>query len=95
MSTRVNANSVAKGFHKTLDPQVDREGLLIGLIHTEVSEAMEAHRTGDLSNMAEEFADIIIRVLDLAKHFNIDIQNAILRKMAINEARPTLHNKRY
>ncbi len=39
---------------------------VLALIHSEVSEALEAFRADDGDNFAEELADIVIRVLDLA-----------------------------
>lgn len=37
---------------------------LLGLVHTEVSEAMEAFRENDREHFLEEMADVVIRVLD-------------------------------
>jgi len=39
---------------------------ILALIHSEVSEALEAFRHNDKTNFAEELADILIRVLDCA-----------------------------
>jgi NTP pyrophosphatase (non-canonical NTP hydrolase) len=44
-----------------------------------------------LTCMEEEFADIIIRVLDNCKKLGVDIQDAIIRKHAYNMARPERH----
>jgi len=38
-----------------------------------------------------EFADIIIRVLDLCAYYNIDIETAIKEKIAYNRERPYRH----
>ena len=67
------------------------------LIHSEISEAMEADRSREptKNNIGEELADIIIRTLDLAEYlgFNMDIE--VSRKHQINKARPIRHGKRY
>jgi hypothetical protein len=38
-----------------------------------------------------EFADIIIRILDLCAYYNIDIETAIKEKIAYNRERPYRH----
>lgn len=64
-----------KGFHKKpRDP-----GMAMALIHSEVTEALEALRKGpdkpsehipEYTALEEELADIIIRVLDFAEEYN-------------------------
>lgn len=44
-----------------------------------------------LTCLAEELADIIIRCLDVAHEFEIDIGTAIIHKMKYNETRPYKH----
>jgi len=63
------------------------------LIVSEVAEAMEAHRNHQV--MAEELADIIIRVCDLAGARGINLEEAVLLKMEHNKTRQHLHGKRY
>ena len=67
------------------------------LIHSEVSEAMEAVRKEpvDYNNFVEELADIVIRVFDLAEAFKLDILEAIYIKHLINEKRPYKHGKKF
>lgn len=64
---------------------------LLALIGTEVSEAIEAERKQDLDNLAEELADIILRVGDLAAFVHIDLDKVVREKMAANDARPVRH----
>lgn len=65
----------------------------LALVHSEVSEMVEAARKGDFEGFQEEMADVFIRLLDLAGGMGIDIENAIGEKMSKNEARPFRHGK--
>lgn len=61
------------------------------LIHSEVSEALEGFRADDRANVAEELADTLIRVLDLAFGLGIDIDLETKKKIAKNRQRERLH----
>lgn len=65
----------------------------IALVSSEVGEACEAIREDNLKNLAEELADIVIRIINIAMRKHIDLQNAILHKQKINMRRNRLHNK--
>jgi NTP pyrophosphatase (non-canonical NTP hydrolase) len=70
-------------------------------LHGEVSELWEAYRAGklnvlcdkpiQLTCMEEELADIVIRVLDVARQKNIDMDRAVHLKHEYNQLRPYLH----
>jgi NTP pyrophosphatase (non-canonical NTP hydrolase) len=68
------------------------------LIITELSEIVEAIRAGagyrDL-HVQEEFADVLIRFLDLCGFLGIDLDTAVAEKRAINNDRPYKHNKAF
>ena len=64
---------------------------LLCLIHSEVSEALEAYRKDDANNLNEELADIVIRVFDMSVGLGVDIEAEILRKHTINKNRPFRH----
>lgn len=63
----------------------------LALIHSEVSEALEAYRNQNKENFAEELADIVIRVFDLCAHRGIDIAEAVAAKHVANLGRPYKH----
>lgn len=71
-------------------------GTILALIHSEVSEALEADRKGNKENFKEELADICIRVFDVCGKMDIDLEAAILKKMEFNKIRPYKHGgKKY
>lgn len=63
----------------------------ISLMHSELSEAVEAYRKGDIGNFAEELADAIIRIFDTAEFFGIDIAKRVAWKHMVNKVRPYKH----
>ena len=69
-------------------------GEILALIHSEVSEALEAYRNGNDAEIGEELADIVIRTFDLAMGWGIDIEDEMLKKMVYNTTRPRMHGKR-
>ena len=71
----------------------------IMLVVTELSEAMEAIRTGNppddklpqFDGITVELADAMIRILDLSARFKMPVAEAMLAKMAYNEGRDYRH----
>jgi hypothetical protein len=76
------------------------EPLSIVLMHRDLSKVLESLREStvkksekipDFSQVEEEFADVIIRIMDTAKVRGYDIPGAILAKMKYNDTRPYKH----
>lgn len=85
----------SKGF-TTPDTIEDTFHLLgkLALVHSELSEAVEAVRSGNADNFSEELADTIIRILDLTGTMGIDIEQAIADKMTVNCGREHKHGRK-
>ncbi len=81
-------------------------GELIALCHSELSEALEAYRSGleinetyeflemystKLEGIPIELADVVIRIADMCGHYDIDLEAAIRIKMEYNKSRPYRH----
>lgn len=64
---------------------------ILALIHSEVSEALEAFRNNDDENLFEELGDILIRVLDLAGGLGFNIQETVTEKIRKNYVRGYRH----
>lgn len=71
----------------------------IALMHSELSEALEALRHDNppsdkiegFSNLEEELADVMIRVMEFGHAKNLRLAEAILAKKAYNDKRPFKH----
>ena len=75
----------------------------LALIHSEVSEVLEALRIGNppdeklpqYSAEAVELADVLIRLLDYAGAYNIPIGDILIEKTKFNTQRERKHGKRF
>jgi NTP pyrophosphatase (non-canonical NTP hydrolase) len=65
------------------------------LIITELGEATEGLRQGNIVNFKEEIADTVIRLFDLSGFLQMNLEYEIKKKMAVNKLRPNLHNKQF
>ena len=72
------------------------DGELIALMHSELSELLEAMRTqGNKEAIAEELADCCIRIFDYCGARDINLEEALLKKIEYNKTRPYRHGKKF
>jgi len=78
-------------------------GEMLCLIHSEISEALEALRRGnppddkvpEFTSVETELADAVIRIMDLAHARGWRVSQAIEAKMKFNAGRPHKHGKEF
>ena len=74
------------------------DGEMIALMHSELSEALEALREGNWSErhgVAEELAACVIRILAFCGGRNLDLLGEIEKKMEKNKAKYRMKRKKY
>jgi len=79
---------------KTGEPTKRKFGEVVALMHSELSEALEADRKGLMDDHLPhrdgrevEFADCILRILDTAAALGLDVAGAVIEKNRYNQRR--------
>ena len=95
-----NKNAKAHGFYDEPNPIPQQ----IALMHSELSEALECYRDGEMEltfndkgkplGYPSELADVIIRIVDQAHDLGIDLDAAVAAKMSYNISRPYKHGRK-
>jgi|WetSurMetagenome_2_1015567.scaffolds.fasta_scaffold108572_4 NTP pyrophosphatase (non-canonical NTP hydrolase) len=102
MARSINATAHEHGFWKdTVSHNYQTYATKIALAHGELSEALEALRhknpksehIAEFSAVEEEFADAIIRIMDLAHEMGLCIGDALYAKMEYNDTREYCYGK--
>lgn len=97
IANKAHKNSRDHGFYE----REKNDGETLALIHSELSECLEALRDGnpinekipEITRAEGELADVILRIMDFSTFKDWNVGLAIVRKMHYNASRPYKHGK--
>jgi len=96
--------NISHGFWDSeLEGQKRNDAEMIALMHSELSETLEALRDGNpqsekargYSQVEEELADTIIRIFDFAAGRGLNVAGAIVTKVEYNKGRSYKHGRQF
>lgn len=99
ISKEIDRINKSKGFHKKWN-----NAEKIALMHSELSEALEATRKTVLQrdehcesflNLEVELADCIIRIMHFGYKNKLRVADALIAKVQYNNTRPYMHEKKF
>lgn len=99
LAKETHAINVANGWNAckpsdwdiTNEASVNKIAAKIALMHSELSEALEALRKDKRENFVEEMADTYIRIIDTVYGLGFDLIAAVVKKLEKNKSRGFKH----